>query len=245
MTLLSFPRFERLRSVLPSPLKIWARQTVKSFRVTRVRMRFSMGVQPISLVGGWDRGKAINRYYLEQFLQTYSSDISGSCLEFEEDLYTTRFGAEKVAHLDILHKEEGNQKATLVADLTKPNAIPSNIYNCIICTYVLHVIFEVDTFVSELYRLLKPGGVLLVTVPHIARDYPQHHELWRFTPMGLHRLLAQAFSAEQVQVCAYGNSLTAAGFIRGLAAEDFTTAELDHHHDPAFAVGLSARARKL
>jgi SAM-dependent methyltransferase len=207
-------------------------------------MQFTVGVRPVSPVSGQDRGTPLNRYYLEQFLQEFSADISGYCLEFQEDLYTSRFGGDKVTKLDILHKEEGNKKATIVADLTKPNAIPSHAYDCIICTYVLHVIFELDTVVSELYRILKPGGVLLVAVPHIGRSRPKFHELWRFTPEGLHRVLARAFGAENVTVRAFGNSLIAAGIIRGLAAEDFTKAELDHHHDPDFAVGLFARACK-
>jgi SAM-dependent methyltransferase len=244
MTRLSFPLLKGLRTVLPKPVKERARRALRTMAALTARVHFTVGVQPVSPVSGQDRGTPLNRYYLAQFLHEFSSDIAGSCLEFQEDLYTSRFGGEKVAHLDILHQEAGNPKATIVADLTTPNAMPSQAYDCIICTYVLHVIFELDTAVSELYRLLKPGGVLLVAVPHIGRSRGQWHELWRFTPDGLHRLLARAFGAEQVIVRAAGNSLTAAGIIRGLAAEDFTTAELDHHHDPDFAVGLFARACK-
>src|SRR5262249_51814707 len=138
-----------------------ARRVLSIISAIKSRMQLTVGVHPISLRGGWDRGTAINRYYLEQFLQEFSSDISGYCLEFQADLYTSRFGDHKVTKLDILHKEESNKEATIVADLTEPNDIPSNAYDCIICTYVLHVIFELDKVVSELHRILKPGGVLL------------------------------------------------------------------------------------
>ena len=46
---------------------------------------------------------------------------------------------------DILHKEDGNPNATdTLADITKPNDIPSAQFDCIICTYVLNFIHDVD-----------------------------------------------------------------------------------------------------
>jgi hypothetical protein len=71
----------------------------------------------------------------------------------------------------------------------------------------------------------------------------QQHEFWRFTPEGLHRLLASAFGVENVLVRAYGNSLTAAGELRGLVVHEFTAKELASH-DPRFAVEVCARAYK-
>jgi hypothetical protein len=56
-------------------------------------------------------------------------------------------------------------------------------------------------------------------------------------------VLAKAFGAENVSVRAYGNSLTAAGAIRGLAAHEFTKAELNFHTLES-PVGVFARARK-
>ena len=47
-----------------------------------------------------------------------------------------------------------------------------------------------------------------------------------------------------VVVRAYGNSLTAAGEIRGLICEEFSEAQLQRH-DPRFAVEVCARAIKV
>ena len=85
--------------------------------------------------------------------------------------------------------------------------------------------------------------MVLVAVPHISMCDPQYHELWRFTPEGLSLLLAKTFAAEDVTVRAYGNSLTAAGQIRGLVPDEFTTTELESH-DERFAVTVCARAVK-
>jgi|SRR5262245_4360441 len=227
-----------------SALRQIAKRALRIMDTLRARVRLGVGTRPISDAGGWDRGTAINRYYLEEFLQEFSSDISGCCLEFQTDLYTSRFGRQRVTKLDILHKQEGNKEATLVADLAAPNNISSNTYDCIICTYVLHTIFEYEKVVFELHRILKPGGVLLIAVPDISRSYEDDHELWRFTPEGLHLLLAKVFGFGNIIVRASGNSLSAAALIRGLASQDLTKAELDPT-DSAFAVAVFARACKL
>lgn len=232
-----------LRSILPRPVKQRARRALDLVRVLRARLQVTVGHQPLSQVWGLDRGQPIHRYYLAQFLQESVSAIRGHCLEFQEDSYTTRFGGLAVEKLDILHLDHTAPQVTIVADLTKPNDIPSDVFDCIICTHVLHVVFELDKMISELYRILKPGGTLVVAVPHISMCGPRSHEIWRFTPEGLAALLGKAFGADNVTVRAYGNSLTAAGELRGLVAHEFTENELNHH-DPRFAIEVCVRATK-
>jgi glycosyltransferase involved in cell wall biosynthesis len=207
------------------------------------RMRVSLKIEPLSQLWGLDRGKPIHRYYLETFLKEFSSLIRGNCLEFQEDSYTTRFGGSSVCRIDILHIDNTKPQATIVADLTKPNDIPDKSFDCIICTHVLHIIFELDKAVSELHRILKPGGVLMVAVPHISMCGLNTHELWRFTPEGLHAVLAKSFGPDNVNVHAYGNSLTAAGDLRGLVVHEFTKTELNFN-DPRFAVEVCALAAR-
>ncbi len=207
----------------------------------RARLRSMIGIRPLSLQWGADRGMPILRYYTEEFLHEYASDIRGQCLEFQEDTYSKRFGKERVRNVEILHHDGNNPNATLIADLTRPNSLPSEQFDCILCTFVLHVIFDVERAVSEIFRLLKSGGVLLVVVPHISMCDPQAGELWRFTPEGLRRLLANIFGTENVTIRAYGNALTAAGNVRGLTAHEFMKHELQAH-DERFASAVCARA---
>lgn len=84
----------------------------------------TVGVRPLSEHWGWDRGLPVHRYYLEEFLKTFTADIRGRCLEFDIDLYASRFGGAGVSRVDVLHLDESNPRATIVADLTKPNDIP-------------------------------------------------------------------------------------------------------------------------
>ena len=214
-------------------------------RTSRIwaRWRLANGIPPLSYVWGRDRGLPVHRYYVNKFLTEFRSDIQGHCLEFNDPHYVTRFGGSAVSRLDVLHVDESNPKATLVADLTRANDLPSDQFDCIVCTHVLHVIFDVRTAVSEMHRILKPGGILLVAVPHISMCGPQFHEIWRFTPEGLALVLAESFGSESVTINPYGNSLTAAGDLRGVIADEFTNAELDTH-DSRFAVEVCGRAVK-
>lgn len=235
---------ELMKSILPEPSKRFAREGLLALDGLKARARMGRGLEPLSFRWGFDRGFPIHRYYLEQFLQEFRADIRGRCLEFQDAGYTTRFGGSAVQTLDILHLDNTNPRATIVADLTQPNELPGNEFDCIICTHVLHVIAELDKAVAELYRVLRPGGVLLVAVPHISMCDPlEFHDLWRFTPDGLSLVMGKVFGDVNVTVRAYGNSLTAAGEIRGLVTHEFSKAMLDYH-DPRFAVEVCAKARK-
>jgi hypothetical protein len=70
---------------------------------------------PISRAWGYDRGLPIDRYYIEQFLSVYAADIKGHVLEVKDNNYTVKYGGDRVTKSDVLHKAEGNPRATIVA----------------------------------------------------------------------------------------------------------------------------------
>lgn len=201
-------------------------------------------IEPLSELWGWNRGIPLCIHYVNEFMHEFASDIRGHCLEFQNDDYTSKHGGKQVTMLDILHVDDNNPKATIVTDLTKDNPIPDNTFDCIICTHVLHVIYDLEKVVSELYRILKPGGILLVAVPTVSMCDPTWHELWRFTEEGLRRTLQSSFMPDQIITRSYGNSLTAAGQIRGFATQEYSKAELAFH-DLRFCLEVCARAKKL
>ena len=205
------------------------------------RSRMAEKIEPFSWRWGLDRGLPVHRYYLERFLAEHSADIRGAVLEFQDPQYSPRFAGGPIDQLDILHIDASNPLATLVGDLTQTNDLPSDRFDCIVCTHVLHVIPEAGRAVGELERMLRPGGVLLVVVPAVSMV--GEAEFWRYTQEGLAYLLTRSFSDAHVQVRGYGNSLTAAAEIRGLVASEFEPWELDQH-DPRFPVQVCGRAMK-
>ena len=198
----------------------------------------------MSRVFGTDRGLPIDRYYIEQFLGEHGRDIRGRVLEIGDDTYTRKFG-EGVSTRDVLHVTSGNERATIVADLSGPSDLPAAQFDCVIVTQTLQFILNGAAAVRELHRLTASGGVLLVTVPCISQisryDADRWGEYWRYTSAGLRALLEPHF--REVEVTAFGNVLSAIALLEGLAAADLRREELDSA-DPDYEVIVAARAVK-
>jgi SAM-dependent methyltransferase len=202
---------------------------------------------PISRAWGYERGLPIDRYYIERFLAAHAADIHGRVLEIKDDSYTRKFGGERVIESDVLHKEEGNPLATIVADLTCADELATGSFDCIICTQTLQFIYDVKAAIATLYRILKPGGVLLVTIPSISQisryDMERWGDYWRFTTRSVQRLFEAGFPATNVQTEAHGNVMTATAFLHGLASEELRQKELDYI-DPDYELLITIRAVK-
>src|SRR5207253_951351 len=78
---------------------------------------------PISSIWGVDRGRPLDRYYIENFLERNRADITGRVLEIKDPVYTDRYGA-GVTQADVLDIDRANDRATIIADLTKAEGIP-------------------------------------------------------------------------------------------------------------------------
>jgi SAM-dependent methyltransferase len=240
-----------LKALLPVRARRWLRAKQRRLEqwppVGFVRFGSLRRLQPISRVFGLDRGVCIDRYYIENFLAQHAEDIRGHVLEIGEDTYTRRFGGDRVARSDVLHVQEGNPKATVVADLTCADSIPSDAFDCIIFTQTLQFIYDVRAAIRHLHRILKPGGVLLATFPGISQisryDMDRWGDYWRFTTLSARRLFEEVFPPGKVTVRAYGNVLAAVAFLHGLAAEELRREELDYH-DPDYELIITLRALK-
>lgn len=202
---------------------------------------------PIDTGFGTGRGKPIDRHYIEGFLQQHAADVQGRVVEVGSDDYTRQYGGNRVELSDILHADDSNPRATLVADLASGHGLPSAAFDCFICTQTLQYIHALADALAHIHRLLAPGGVLLLTVPGISQISPYDRdrwgEHWRFTPQSVERLLNDAFAGGAVDVQGHGNVLASIGFLHGLACEDLTPGELDHHDD-RYPMLVTARAQK-
>ena len=192
---------------------------------------------------GYERGLPIHRYYVQRFFETHSSQIRGRCLEFHDPGYVRRYGEGRPSRIDVLDLSEENPHATIVADITKPNDIPSDTFDCIVCVHVLHLVYEADVFTRELHRLLAPGGTLLVAVPGTSMIDPNWTEYRRWTALGVRTLLGQFFRPSDIRVEPYGNSLAAAAEMRGLASDEIAPWELNAK-DELFQVEVCGLAVK-
>jgi SAM-dependent methyltransferase len=202
-------------------------------------------VTPVSRSYGFDRGTPVDRYYIDRFLTRHARDVRGRVLEVGDAEYTRRFGGDQVEAVDVLHVDEGNPEATIVADLTDAVEIPSERFDCVICTQTLLLIYEVPAAIRTLHRITRPSGVVLATVPGVSRicreEADAWGDFWRFTSMSARRLFEEAFGEGAVEVETYGNVLAAVGMLHGISAEELD--ELDTR-DPDYEVLIGVRAER-
>jgi SAM-dependent methyltransferase len=200
---------------------------------------------PLSRHWGADRGTPVDRYYIERFLEAHRADVRGRVLEVKDGGYARRFGRE-VSAVDVLDIYPANPEATVIADLTAADGIPANSYDCFILTQTLQFILEPRAALAHAFRVLRPGGVLLATVPTVSRvirEFDYLSDFWRFTTASSTALFSERFGAGQISVAGRGNVLASIAFLAGLAAEELSRRELEID-DPDFPVLVTVRAAK-
>jgi hypothetical protein len=92
---------------------------------------------------------------------------------------------------------------------------------------------------------LKPGGVVLVTVPGITQIAAASEWgrtwYWSFTERSVQRLLGEAFGEDAVMTSVHGNVLAATAQLYGLGAGELSAEELAST-DPDYQVIITGRA---
>lgn len=238
-------------ALLPVPLKRWIRQELLrfSFRPPLGWVRFGTlrRVAPISPIFGLERGQPIDRYYIEKFLEKQSGDIRAHVLEIGNSSYTKKFGGNKVTCSNVLHAVSGNPEATLVGDLVTGQGIPREAFDCMILTQTFPFIYDVRAAIATVFAALKPGGVLLATVPGISQisryDMERWGDYWRFTTASTYKLFSELWPSDGITITAYGNVLVATAYLYGLASVELEPQELEFH-DPNYEVLITIRAMK-
>jgi SAM-dependent methyltransferase len=203
-------------------------------------------VAPLSRKWGKDRGRPVDRYYIENFLDRHRQDLRDRVLEVGDNAYTRIYGDGRVVQSDVLHVVEGTPGATFIGDITAADHIPGDAFDCVVFTQTLQLIFDAGAAIRTLHRILKPGGVLLCTFPGITptgdREWGSSW-YWSFTTRSAREIFARNFPTGEVTIESHGNVLAASAFLYGMADRELTRAELDHH-DPPYDMIITVRAVK-
>ncbi|HEU4732203.1 MAG TPA: methyltransferase domain-containing protein [Kofleriaceae bacterium] len=222
-----------------------AARQVATRRLRPVDARALTRAEPLSRRFAMDRGTPIDRYYIERFLGRHAASIQGDVMEIAGAQYARTFG-QGVRSIAVLHATPGNPEATLVGDLAAPETLPAASVDCLICTQTLNFIFDVTRAVDGIARLVRPGGVALVTVSGISQisryDMERWGDYWRFTDATLRRLFADRFDAT-IEI--HGNVAASVAFLDGIAVEDLPDRAILDRVDPDYQLTLGVVARRL
>jgi glycosyltransferase involved in cell wall biosynthesis len=172
--------------------------------------------------------QTISGYYIDRFLKYHADDIKGEVLALGKNSFMPQrsWNAEQV-NLEI--------RPELNEDISR---FPANSFDCVIAPQVLHCVYNLRAMLKAFYRILKPGGVLLVTLPGMPCNPSQY---WAFTMHSAQRLFAESFLPTHVQ--AYGNVLTAVTQLLGFSVAALRQNEITHQDDQ-YQVLITVRATK-
>lgn len=193
----------------------------------------------------FQRGEPIDRYYIEKFLDQNKQYIKGHVLELEDAGYTKQFGKDVISS-DVLDISKNNKEATMVHDLQDPAGFPSNKFDCFICTQTLQYLYDIKAGFKSAKKMLKDGGVFLVTAPGISQltYYPgSFYEYWHFTEKTLYNLAKEA-GFRKIRVYTYGNAMAATAFLQCVAVEDLKNKKLLDYKDGYYPVTVTLVAIK-
>ncbi len=198
-------------------------------------------------------GTQVVRYYWHQFLTKNRADIRGHGLEIGTTETLRKYGGDTLTQADALDLSAHSPEVKVVADLTRADHVPSDVYDCFIIQFTMHVIYDVQAALYHSVRILKPGGALLINFASV--DYYLHRGLdmgtgapiymfWWFTPLQVINLLYRAGLTENdFEITNYGNAFSHVAYTMNLFAEELTARELDFT-DPGHPVLICVRVRK-
>jgi SAM-dependent methyltransferase len=91
----------------------------------------------------------------------------------------------------------------LLLDVTLPLPFASSAFDTIFCISVLEHVREPWLTLAEMRRLLRVGGIAIVSVPFLFYLHGQPHDYWRFTQFGI-RHLAEKSGFQVVEIVPNG-----------------------------------------
>jgi hypothetical protein len=200
--------------------------------------------QPISSNWGAERGTPLGRHFIDRYMESHREDITGVILEIKNKRYTESLGHD-VVRGDVLDVDASNTAANIITDLATADCVPSDSYDCFMINETLQFVYDLKAAAAHAHRVLKPGGVLFVTVPCTVQHDGELKdvEMWRFTKNSCRRLFGDEFGEGQVKVESYGNFVTCNASFTGVVVEELDP-ELLEEVSPMFVQGICVRAQK-
>ena len=182
--------------------------------------------RPFSDSYGFDRGRAVDRFYLDRFLDEERAAIRGHVLEIQVSGHAKKFGHDltRVDTLDISPQFSPTYHCDL-ADAA--SIVPSDTYDCFLLPNTLSHLARLEESMVQALRVVKPGGVILASAAGLLRLSDANEDFWRMTAAGWRRVTERVWPGCAIEIRSHGNCLVAVAALYGLALEELTRAELE------------------
>ncbi len=92
------------------------------------------------------------------------------------------------ARVTTLDVEDRSGRVDLIADVQRMPELEGQSFDTVLCTQVLEHVPRPWRALGEMRRVLRPGGRLILTVPHLSPLHEAPHDYFRYTRHGLANL---------------------------------------------------------
>lgn len=101
----------------------------------------------------------------------------------------------------------GGHSPTWIGDICSMPQVPDARFDTVVCHQVLEHVRHPGRALEEIRRVLRPQGVLIMSVPHLSRRHELPHDYHRFTQEGVALLLGD-HGFEPLVIQGYGGILS-------------------------------------
>jgi len=161
------------------------------------------------------RGKSIARILTNRALSEWAGEIRGVVLDLACGTipsYRRVLALESRGCFVIGVDRNSSFRPTVVADLAQSIPLGSESCDVAILSSYLYIPAQPEQALSEIWRVLRKGGLLVLSAPLVFPYTPEPTDHWRFTEQGLRWVLSRSgFVIEQLTPV--GGRWTAAAYL--------------------------------
>ena len=128
------------------------------------------------------------RHCIRQYAAGKTLDLGAGMLTWRKALITHGHGVQYTS-LDLEKRHSG---LDIVADVCSGTDLPDGEFDTIFCSQVLEHVPHPHVFLTEAYRLCRPGGHLILSTPFLFYLHGKPYDYFRYTPDGLATLAREA-----------------------------------------------------
>ena len=138
----------------------------------------------------------VNVFHLYRFMENAGKQLPADALVLDagagEGRFFEEFSHTKYIGVDLAIGDVAwNYRGLDVIGNLVAQPFASNTFDAVLCTQVLEHVTEPKNVLSEIYRLLKPGGRLFLSAPQSWHQHQKPYDFYRYTSFGLTYLLEQ------------------------------------------------------
>ena len=104
---------------------------------------------------------------------------------------------------DSIDVERRHPDVRFIGDIENMDVLGNESYDTVLCLQVLEHVAHPFKVVREIHRILRPGGTLILSVPHLSRLHEEPRDFFRYTKHALRSMFEES-GYEVVEITHHG-----------------------------------------